>query len=169
MLTSATGCCEPAAASRGFTLVEMLVVLVMLGVLASLVAVSISGDTRRDAIDETERLKLVLELAVQEAHTSGRAIAFVPESGGYRFVQADLERRWRPITDDEYLRPRRLVSGMRVDRILVDGQVLPAGTWLVFASTAVPLFRIEVGSPNGTFVLRARVNGRIDVTAAKAS
>jgi general secretion pathway protein H len=156
-------------ANAGFTLIELLVVLAILGVLSSLVVFSVGPDARRDTANETERLKLVLELAVQEAQTTGRPIAWVPEGAGYRFLQADLERRWQAVTDDEYLRPRKLADGMRIARVFVDEQALPPGAWLVFASAAMPLFRVEVESPHGLFVLRARATGRVDVTARKDS
>lgn len=167
-LTSATGCYRTSAA-RGFTLIELLVVLVILGVVSSLVTLAAWPDPRREADNEAARLQLVLELAVQEAHTSGRPIAWVAEGAGYRFMQADLERRWQAVTDDEYLRPRRLAEGMRIGAIYVDGQPLPAGTWLVFASTATPLFRVDMASGQSTYELRARANGRIDLVARHSS
>jgi general secretion pathway protein H len=169
MRTSATGCCSRGVARGGFTLIELLVVLAILGVLSSLVAFSVAPDARRDAANETSRLKLVLELAAQEAQTSGRPIAWVAEGAGYHFMQGDLERRWQALTDDEYLRPRKLADGMQIGSVSIDGQALPPGSWLVFASTGMPLFRVEVASPQGLFVLRARLNGRVDVIAHKAS
>jgi type II secretory pathway pseudopilin PulG len=147
----------------------LLVVLAILGVLSSLVALSVAPDARRDAADETSRLQLVLELAAQEARTSGRPIAWVAEGAGYHFMQADLERRWQALSDDEYLRPRKLADGMHIGPVFVDGQALPPGSWHVFASTAMPLFRVEIASAQGLFVLRARLNGRVDVTARNAS
>ena len=91
--TSATGCSSRGAPAAGFTLIELLVVLAILGVLSSLIAFTVTPDARRDAANETARLQLVLELAVQEAQTSGRAIAWIAEGASYRFMQADLERR----------------------------------------------------------------------------
>ncbi len=168
-LTSATGCSSRAAPAAGFTLIELLVVLAILGVLSSLIAFSVAPDARRDAATEASRLQLVLELAVQEAQTTGRPIAWIAEGTGYRFMQADLERRWQAVSHDEYLRPRRLADGMRIEGVYVDEQALPAGSWLVFASTATPLFRIDVEGPNAWYVLRARPNGRVDLTTRNAS
>jgi general secretion pathway protein H len=153
----------------GFTLIELLVVLVILGVLSSLVALTSAPDPRRAAADDATRLQLVLELALQEAQTSGRPIAWVAEGRGYRFMQADLERRWQAITGDDSLRPRLLAEGMRVDAISVEGQALAPDAWLVFASTTTPLFRIELGSAQGVYVLSARPDGRVDLTPPGAS
>jgi general secretion pathway protein H len=167
--TSATGRSSDRAASGGFTLIELLVVLVILGVLSSLVALTTAPDPRRAAADEATRLKLLLELALQEAQTSGRPIAWVAEGRGYRFMQADLERRWQAITGDDSLRPRTLAEGMRIEAIAVDGQPLPPDAWLVFASTTTPLFRIDLDSAQGVYVLRARPDGRVDLAPPGAS
>ncbi len=168
-LTSATGCSSRGAAGAGFTLIELLVVLAILGVVSSLIAFAVTPDARRDAANEASRLQLVLELAVQEAQTTGRPIAWVSEGASYRFMQADIERRWQAVTDDEYLRPRKLADGMRIEAIYIEGQVLPEGSWLVFASTALPLFRIDLTTAQTHYVLRARPNGRVDMSTGEPS
>jgi general secretion pathway protein H len=149
--------------SGGFTLIELLVVLVILGVLSTLIAISSAPDSRRETANEAERLRVVLETALQEAQLGGRPIAWVAEGGRYRFMQGDLERRWQALTDDEHLRPRKLAEGMRIAGVSVDGQSLPPNAFLVFASTTAPAFRIELDSPQGLFVLQARPNGRVDL------
>ena len=165
MRTSATGCCS----ARGFTLIELLVVLAILGVVSSLVALAAAPDARREAENEAARLQLVLELAAQEAQTTGRAIAWVAQGESYRFMQADLERRWRAVTEDEYLRPRKLAAGMRIEGVYVDEQPLPPGSWLIFASTATPLFRVDIESGGTVFQLRGRVNRRVDLVVRRSS
>lgn len=166
--TSATGCCRESAGSSGFTLVELLVVLLILGLMSSLIALSITPDPRREAATEAMRLRLVLETALQEAQLTGRPIAWISEGTRYRFLQSDMERRWQAITDDQQLRPRALAEGVRVLSVSVDGQPLPPDSMLVFASTSTPVFRIDLDSPQGVFVLRARPNGRVDLFEPKS-
>jgi hypothetical protein len=84
-------------------------------------------------------------------------------------MQADLERRWQPVMDDTSLFPRRLAEGMRIENVYIEGQLLPAGSWLIFASTATPLFRVDIDAPQGGFVLRARPNGRVDLIPRSAT
>ena len=162
-MTSATGCSSRRIDRSGFTLIELLIVLLILGILSTLVALSTAPNTRRETANEAIRLRVVLEMALQEAQLSGRPIAWIAQGTSYRFMQGDLERRWQAVTGDEYLRPRNLVEGMRIAGIAVDGQPLPADAFLIFASTATPLFEIQLDSPQGVFILRARPNGRVDL------
>ena len=152
---------------RGFTLIEMLVVIAILGILSTFVALSSAPDPRRGAAVEAERLGLLLEAAAQEAQWGGRTIAWSADAKGYRFLQAENERRWEQVTDDELYRPRLLAEGMGVARIEVEGQTLPPGGLLIFSPAHAPLFRITLNAPQGALILRSLPNGKVDLQAPR--
>lgn len=100
----------------GFTLLEMLVVLVIVGLLVAVVTLAPSRNRRTDLAEEAQRLANLLESAGDEAQVRSMPIAWQPVGGGYRFVQRTESGAWAPMTDDLY-RARRwgaAVTGVSV-------------------------------------------------------
>ena len=89
----------------GFTLIELMVVLVVAGVLLSLVSLSGGGNAERALRYEAERVAQLLALAREEAQVLGTPIRFEANSDRYRFLVRQ-DRQWR-LADDADLRERR--------------------------------------------------------------
>ncbi len=150
---------------KGFTLIEVMVVMLILGLLSSLVVLSTAPDSRREASTEATRLGLVLQAALQETQWSGRPMAFSAEGREYRFWEADEQAQWLSIANGDKFRPRSLSEGMGVVSIEVEGQTLPAGALLTFMPTHATLFQITLDAPQGKMQLRSRPNSRVDLVA----
>lgn len=87
---------------RGFTLVELLVAIVLMGLLGSVVMLTRPPQAsllRQDA----ERLAAQLQRAAQEAILSGRAVRVRLDAGGYAFEQ-DGHAGWQPIAEPPFRR-----------------------------------------------------------------
>jgi general secretion pathway protein H len=84
---------------RGFTLLEMMVVLVIAGLLVSLASLSLNRNPRTDLNEEAQRLALLFESAGDEAQVRARPIAWMPSENGFRF-DIRTEDGWRPLRDD---------------------------------------------------------------------
>ncbi len=89
---------------RGFTLIEILVVVLIIGVLASVVTLSFTGgNLEQELRGEAERAALRMELARSNALQRNREWGVVVEEGGYRFVELDpynaawVEQTERPL------------------------------------------------------------------------
>ena len=90
----------------GFTLLELLVVLVIAGITLGIVSFNAMPSPRQALQNEAQRIALLLQLARDEAIVRDRPIAFEVNAEGYRFLQRE-ERSWQPLSGDDLLRPRQ--------------------------------------------------------------
>ena len=128
MQKSATGLStETARPARlraaGFSLIELLVVIVILAIMSSLVLLSM-GTLRSDDEVETEaqRLTALLEFLSEEALIQARDYGVEFFRDGYRFLSWDPDSRlWSVLEADEALRPRQLPPGLELE-LAVDGR-----------------------------------------------
>jgi general secretion pathway protein H len=148
----------------GFTLLEMLVVLLIAGLLISLASLTLSRNPRTDLNEEAQRLALLFESAGDEAQVRARPIAWEPVAGGFRF-DVRTEDGWRPLRD-ELLGPRKWdggVTGVAItypgsdDRTHADRLVF--GTEAIDVPVEVTLFSAAgratiVGTGSGRFEVR---------------
>jgi len=111
--------------SHGFTLIEILVVVVIAGIISSIVLVSM-GTLRDDRSLQTEvyRMASLIELAADEAELQGRDFGIEILRRGYRFVEYDpYTDRWTDIVGDEVLRQRSLPEDFEFDLFVEDRRI----------------------------------------------
>ena len=145
---------------RAFTLLEMLVVLMIMGLFVGLVSAITRPDDRAVLRLEAERLSQLLDFAAAEAQLTGKSIAWTADSSSYRFWRAGDDSTWSEIRDSELLRTRTLpqgvaISGFRVENMRPQGpmrlEFAPEGSSLAF-SVAMSLGAehcVVAGSPIG--------------------
>jgi general secretion pathway protein H len=93
---------RPAA---GFTLLEMLVVIVLAGILISIVTISVTPDPKQRLTREAQRIGQLMVLASDEARIRQLPITWEADLRGYRFV-AEVAGERRLLTGDDLLRER---------------------------------------------------------------
>lgn len=76
--------------ARGFTLLELLLVVVVIGIAAGVVALSVSGG-ERGVREETDRLAALFHMAQSEARISGRSLVWQADLSGYSFRLAGAD------------------------------------------------------------------------------
>src|SRR4051812_43869935 len=86
---------------QGFTLIEMLVVLLIMGIFVGLVSTIAQPDDRALLRVEAERLAQLLDLAATKSRLTGRPIAWTVDGPGYRFWQFNEDTYWTEVRDDD--------------------------------------------------------------------
>ncbi|GAB7523307.1 GspH/FimT family pseudopilin [Paraburkholderia sp. 2C] len=148
--------------SRGFTLIEMLVVLMIAGLLIAVVALAPSRNKRTDLNEEAQRLATLLESADDEAQVRSASIAWEPVDGGYRFFQRAESGKWLPLNDD-VLGPHRwdtevtgvsihYTGGAGIQRVVFGDESIEVPVTITLQSGAVSL--LVVGTGIGNFAVR---------------
>lgn len=106
---------------RGFTLLEMLVVLLIIGVLISFAVLSVNR-ADNTVEEEAQRLAALIHLGGQEAVLQGRELAIEFGGDGYDFLSFD-GTQWQPLEDDELLRARTLPFDIVIELRMEGDQV----------------------------------------------
>lgn len=91
--------------SGGFTLLELLVVLVIMGIMLGMVSMKAIPDTKQALLNDGQRIALLLQMAREEAIVRNRPVAFELDSEQYRFyVRGDTS--WQLLNDNDLFRER---------------------------------------------------------------
>ncbi|MCP3674355.1 MAG: type II secretion system minor pseudopilin GspH, partial [Gammaproteobacteria bacterium] len=107
--------------NAGFSLLELIIVLVIIGVMVASIVISIT-DTRRDKLHfEARRLAARFALALDEAILTNQELGLEIERDGYRFLFLS-DDRWEAsaFEEDKQLAEQKLPEGMEL-QLRVDG------------------------------------------------
>ena len=94
-----------ARSQDGFSLLELLVVLVILGLMLGLVTINAMPSERQNLQREAQRVALLLQLARDEAIVRNRQVAFEANAESYRFLVRE-NGQWQAIPKDDMLKER---------------------------------------------------------------
>lgn len=105
---------------NGFTLLELMVVIVIVGIILSFVTLSTGGDQRAEQLErEAQRIVALLQLASEEAVMRSEQLALRVGESDYEFMILE-NGQWAALADDRPLRPRELPAGIELRLELQD-------------------------------------------------
>lgn len=90
----------------GFTLIELMVVLVIVGVMFTSAIVFMPGSHREALIRDLERVRVLTGVARDRAMLEANPYGIAIWSEGYAFFRLTGNWQWRPVLDDSALKDR---------------------------------------------------------------
>jgi general secretion pathway protein H len=155
--------------NKGFTLVEILVVIVIMAVVISITVLSVSSTGRDSQLDEeSRRIEGLVGLLHERALLEGRDFGLRIEPAAYEFVVYDPRRdRWMMLDQEREFRHRDLPKGITF-QLQLDSQTVvikPIDKNLSSGDLPNPQVAIAASGEGTPF----RLTLQRDATQAKAS
>lgn len=147
---------------HGFTLIEMLVVMFIIGIVLTIASVNFSRDPRQILETEAEALSLLLQQARDEAITSGASIAWRSDSGAHAFFELDAEGKWRPM--QSYFRARQWPPQVQLTNLQINGVKAAPNEALTFSPSGFNSpFKLTLALNDARVAMSGDALGRIKI------
>jgi general secretion pathway protein H len=111
--------------AAGFTLIEIMIVVFIIGLITAAAVITFGGDRRDTELDkEAQRLNALFDYVREQAELQTRDYGFRVNAKGYSFVTFDvLQNQWREAGEDDALRQREFPEGI-LPEVIVEGRAI---------------------------------------------
>lgn len=150
--------------AAGFTLVEILVVVAIIGIVLAIASVNLLPDDRRTLETEAGRVALLFELARDTAISGGEELAWQADGRRYTFYRRGEEKQWVAEAGDEMLRPRDWPAGLEIEAMKINHVAVASDARLIFAPSGAALpFELVLRLGQERAGVRGSALGRVEV------
>jgi general secretion pathway protein H len=127
--------------SAGFTLLEIMIVVFIIGLITAAAVITFAGDTRDTELDkEAQRVDALFDYAREQAELQTRDYGFKVDDLAYSFVVFDvIQNQWRAADEDDALRQREFPPGIE-PALVIEGRRVVLAT----KKPSVPDFKPQV-------------------------
>lgn len=163
---------------RGFSLVELIIVVALIGVLLTMAVLSLPDSDDKKARQAMQRVQRLIELGQEEALNRGQSLGLAFWQRGYQFYRLNETNQWTIIDDDKWLRPHTLDEQFELE-LYIDGLKLSlpdtedaddlSPQLFMLSSGEVSAFELEItASTQPLFRLTGNVLGQMQSEAIDA-
>ncbi len=153
---------------RGFTLLELMVVLVVASIMLSLATLQLMPNAQTVLREESQRLAFLMENGGMSAQAGGQPLAWSGTGGSYRFWRRTKDGEWVRIERDNLLHPRTLPETVRIGEVSFNGRRIEPGA-LVMLSPELAAKDFRVSLLSGNLLATVTGNGLGKVTIAEGA
>ncbi|MBI5889570.1 MAG: prepilin-type N-terminal cleavage/methylation domain-containing protein [Nitrosomonadales bacterium] len=153
---------------RGFTLLEMLVVLVVASIMLTVVTLNLMPSAQTVLREESQRLAFLMENGAMASQAGGQPLAWSGTGNSYRFWLRTREGEWVRIERDNLLHPRTLPDAVRIGEVNFNGRRLEPGSLVVLSpELSAKDFRVSLHNSELVADIVGNGLGKVEVVAGK--
>ena len=130
--------------ARGFTLIEILVVVVILGIMLAMAMPNSRNAAMVQRQVSLEKFVNSLEAAMFASVIGGQHLRLLSDGRHYRFEKRQNDGTWMPPTDIDALKAGQLNDDVHIEQAWQDNKAMQPPLRIEFIGATPPLLRIQL-------------------------
>jgi len=155
---------------KGFTLIEILVVMILMGIILTIAMLSVGNSQSEQLEEDMRRLLQIMRLAHEEAIINQQTLAIKFSPHGYALQRYEGKGKiWIPVTEPAFFQARELDEGYEI-KLLQEGFKVPlekedGGKVMMYSSGEITPFELDISLPDSdiNYRLTGDLTGNLEI------